>query len=91
VENSVYQALRSGGVFVFDSAEPGQVPGRTPRKDWRQGNDWAILVEVEEDRRKNVLVRRITYFRRFGKRSPPVRAVPIAARSCRVCGAKAVN
>src|SRR5947209_5688592 len=48
----VHRALRPGGVFVFDVAGPGRGGGRGPRqKNW-QGEDWAILLETEEDERR---------------------------------------
>lgn len=60
----VHRALRRGGIFVFDVAEPGQVRGPAPRRGFREAEDWSVLVEVEEDPRKNVLTRRITTFRK---------------------------
>lgn len=57
----VYDALRPGGVFVFDIAEPGQ----TPRRSHFVGKDWAILFEAEP--RSDFLIRRMTIFRRLGK------------------------
>ena len=63
----VYDALRLGGVFVFDILEPGQLPGGKPRKGHRTGDDWAVVVDVEVDRAQQVLTRRITSFRRIGK------------------------
>lgn len=61
----VYAALRPGGLFVFDLAEPGR--GRGPRQRHVQGTDWAVLVEVEEDARTRRLTRRITTFRKVGE------------------------
>src|SRR5713226_7733875 len=43
----VYDALKPGGVFVFDVAEPGRRKG--PRQKHFEGPDWAVLMEVEED------------------------------------------
>ena len=57
----VYDALRPGGVFVFDIAEPGQ----THRRSHSVGKDWAILFEVEP--MGDFLIRRMTTFRRLGK------------------------
>jgi SAM-dependent methyltransferase len=62
----VYGALRSGGMFIFDVAEPGRSKAGPPQR-CRQGEDWAVLVEVEEDPRAQRLTRRITSFRRVGK------------------------
>lgn len=61
----VYSALKPGGLFVFDIAEPGR--GKGPRQKYRQGPDWAVLVEVDEDARTNRLTRRITTFRKTGE------------------------
>jgi SAM-dependent methyltransferase len=60
----IYAALKPGGVFVFDIAEPGR--GKGPRQKHREGKDWAVLVEVDEDPRTNLLTRRITSFRKIG-------------------------
>jgi SAM-dependent methyltransferase len=62
----VYQALRPGGAFVFDIVEPGAADG-APQRRFLEGPDWAILLEVREDRRRKTLTRRIVSFRRIGK------------------------
>jgi SAM-dependent methyltransferase len=63
----VHGALQPGGVFVFDVAEPGRGrPGGTTLKSW-QGRDWVLLLQTEEDRKRSVLTRRMTIFRRVGK------------------------
>lgn len=61
----VYNALKPGGLFIFDIAEPGR--GKGPRQKHREGPDWAVLVEVDEDARTNLLTRRITTFRKAGE------------------------
>ena len=61
----VYDALVLGGVFVFDIAEPGQVPRGTKTRGFTEGEDWVVLVEKEED--GDTLTRRITTFRREGE------------------------
>jgi SAM-dependent methyltransferase len=63
----VHQALRPGGVLIFDIVEPGQVPGAAPQRRFLEGPDWAILLEVSEDRKRKILSRRIVSFRRVGK------------------------
>lgn len=65
VFDRVYSALKPGGLFVFDIAEPGR--GKGPRQKHRQGKDWAVLVEVDEDAGTNRLTRRITTFRKCGE------------------------
>src|SRR5207249_1166197 len=58
--------LVPGGVFLFDVAEPGRIAeGR--RQQYRLEEDWAVLVDTEEDARQQLLTRRITTFRRVGK------------------------
>ncbi len=61
----VYDALKPGGVFVFDVAEPGRRKG--PRQKHFEGPDWAVLMEVEEDTRTNRVRRGITLFRKIGE------------------------
>jgi len=63
----VYQALRPGGIFVFDVVEPGLVPGGGPQRRFLEGPDWTILVEVREHPKRRTLTRRIVGFRRVGK------------------------
>ena len=58
----VHDALADDGMFVFDVAEPGRGVG--PRQRHWEGEDWATLVEVEEDPKLERLTRRITTFRR---------------------------
>ncbi len=57
----MHEALRPGGVFIFDIAEPG----RALRRAYAQGKDWAILFEAEP--RRDLLIRRMTAFRQVGK------------------------
>jgi SAM-dependent methyltransferase len=63
----VHHALRPGGIFIFDIVEPGQVLGSTPQRRFLEGPDWAILLEVREDRKRKILTRRIVSFRQVGK------------------------
>jgi SAM-dependent methyltransferase len=64
----VYAALRPGGAFIFDVAEPSRIPEEQPRRTALQGTDWAILVETSGDERRNELTRRIISFRKTGSR-----------------------
>jgi len=59
----VRRALVPGGIFLFDVAAPGRVPGRGPLKLHREGDDWAILVTLETDARRRILTRSMTCFR----------------------------
>jgi SAM-dependent methyltransferase len=63
----VYAALRPGGIFIFDFAEPGQVAPGGVRHGQLLRNDWAILFAIEEDHKRGMLTRRITTFRKSGK------------------------
>lgn len=60
----VRDSLRSGGLFVFDLAGPGRVPGGV-RRSFAEGRDWAVLVEAHE--RGRYLTRRIVSFRHVGR------------------------
>lgn len=60
-----YNALRPGGIFVFDVAEPRRIP-RKPEKKWSEGRSWTIAVEIDGDPSLSVLRRRIVTFRRDG-------------------------
>ncbi len=62
----IHAALAPGGLFVFDVVEPGRVPGPGPRRAFFEGADWAVLVTSEEDRKRGLLTRRITSFRKVG-------------------------
>jgi SAM-dependent methyltransferase len=63
----IHQSLISGGLFLLDVAEPGRVPGAGIARSYFEGDDWAVLVTTEEDRRQKLLTRRITSFRRVGE------------------------
>lgn len=57
----VHDALRPGGAFIFDIAEPG----RALRRAHAEGKDWAILFAAVASR--GLLIRRMTTFRKVGK------------------------
>jgi SAM-dependent methyltransferase len=63
----VRHALRPGGLFVFDIAQSGRAGGSGKRQRIAQGEDWATLVESEDDATTRTLTRYITAFRRIGK------------------------
>jgi len=80
----IYAALAPGGLFLFDVVEPGRVPGPGPRRSFWEGEDWAVLVTSDEDRRRGLLTRRITSFRRVGdlyRRDEEVHRQRLLARS----------
>ncbi|MGE3805068.1 MAG: class I SAM-dependent methyltransferase [Gemmataceae bacterium] len=62
----VHTALRPGGIFVFDALQPGHVRP-SPQRRFREGADWAVLVEIDEDAKSAVLTRTITSFRKVGE------------------------
>jgi hypothetical protein len=47
------------------------VRGRSPQRNWREGDDWAVLVEVDEDATARRLTRAITTFRLVPPAEPP--------------------
>lgn len=63
----VYNRLIPGGIFIFDIAEPGQVEPGATTKGFTEGKDWIVLVEKQEDREQNKLIRRIITFRQVGE------------------------
>lgn len=76
----IYDTLRQGGVFIFDIAEPGYVSGSNPQNSYYEGQDWAILLEKEEDKKRNKLTRKMTIFRQVGnlyRRSEEVHCVQL--------------
>jgi len=62
----VYNALVPGGLFVFDIAEPGQILRGDTGKAFREGEDWIVMVEKQEDRKRNLFTRRIISLRKKG-------------------------
>jgi SAM-dependent methyltransferase len=63
----IHDALHPGGVFLLDVAEPGRVAGNGLARAHFEGNDWAVLVSTEEDRKRRILTRTITSFRQVGE------------------------
>jgi SAM-dependent methyltransferase len=63
----VHDALAPGGLFVFDALGPGQVPPGDRKKNFRVGEDWAVLSELEEDAGRGAMERRIVSFRKVGE------------------------
>lgn len=62
----VFDALAPGGLLLFDSAGPGRVPGPGSIRNHFEGPDWALLWTAAEDRRRRLVVRTITWFRKTG-------------------------
>ena len=60
----VFDSLISGGVFIFDLAEPGRCRGKT--QAFFEGSDWTCLVEFQHDEARQQLTRRIVTFRKTG-------------------------
>jgi len=61
----VYRSLRPGGVLIFDVLGPGAGNGAPPKR-FMEGPDWSIFLDVDEDRRRKILTRRIVSFRQVG-------------------------
>jgi SAM-dependent methyltransferase len=62
----IARALRPGGVLVFDALVADRGAPMCYR-NWRQGEDWAVLSDVDEDQTRARLTRTITTFRRVEK------------------------
>src|SRR5205807_4215166 len=62
-----HRALRPGGVFVFDIAEPARIPRSIPKTKWIEGRDWSLFVTISGDRVQNTLQREIVCFRKLGR------------------------
>lgn len=62
----IHDALAPGGIFLFDAAGPGRVPGGGPVKTHVDGGEWALLMNAEEDAASGRVTRCITSFRRVG-------------------------
>ena len=60
-----FQALRPGGLLVFDVAEPGRAKGSS--RSFREGTDWACLTEYVQDEQRQLLTREVTAFRKVGR------------------------
>lgn len=62
----VYDSLRSGGLLIFDFAEPGRHP--QPRQFVMRGDDWVCCGEILEDTTTETVTRNIDTFRKVGGR-----------------------
>jgi SAM-dependent methyltransferase len=60
----IHASLKPGGLLIFDAVTAGRVRGSG---HFREGPDWAVFAEAEEDRRRHLLTRRITSFRKIGQ------------------------
>jgi SAM-dependent methyltransferase len=60
----VHDALRSGGLFIFDVRRP---QAASPVQGHRAGPDWAVMFRAEEDAAGRELTRHITAFRKVGR------------------------
>jgi SAM-dependent methyltransferase len=61
----VHDALAPGGILLFDVAAVGREPaGR--RRDWHEGENWLLCLEVVEDAEGRLLTRRMAILRRDG-------------------------
>jgi SAM-dependent methyltransferase len=62
----VSKALVPGGLFMFDMAGLNRASPGGPHRTFAEGSDWAVLVETNLNETSQVLVRKITSFRRVG-------------------------
>jgi SAM-dependent methyltransferase len=62
----VHEALRPGGIFIFDARERATGPVE-PRVSARMGDTWACISTIEEDGEANTILRDITTFRKVGR------------------------
>ena len=62
----VHRALVPGGLFIFDILGAGQVAPATISRSFRAADDWLVTVKKTEDRKRSLLTRRITTFRKEG-------------------------
>lgn len=63
----VFAALRPGGVFVFDVAEPALANEGNRARTVLEGKDWTVISERRAFPSKRQLTRRIVAYRRIGK------------------------
>jgi len=78
----IYRSMQPGGLLIFDVAVPGRGDGPALRNF--EGRDWEILVAAEEDRKKNLLTRHITSYRKVGstyRRSREVHQLRLYSKS----------
>lgn len=62
----VHDALRPGGLFLFDAAGPARERPSVPRIGHWEGPGWALFLRVTQDASCRGLTRRIVTFRRRG-------------------------
>jgi SAM-dependent methyltransferase len=62
------EALRPGGVLLFDVVVPAEDPSTAPRRARSEANGWRVIAHVEEDRERGLLLRRIVTHRRVSGR-----------------------
>ena len=60
----VHDALRPGGLFLFDLPELG--PSWSARRHF-EGKDWALMMDVEDHSKRRFVRRKMTTFRKIGK------------------------
>lgn len=65
--SQVYNALRPGGVFIFDVLRQVPRKGQELSRSWYAGSDWAVLVETRPHGNGCRITREITSFRKIGE------------------------
>ncbi len=61
----VFKALRPGGWFILDFAEPGR--HTASKQSFVEGDDWACVAKYEHDKSRQTLTRQIVSFRKVGR------------------------
>ena len=80
----IFAALRPGGVFVFDTAEPPLAHEDNGKCTIAEGRDWMIASEKQADCSRHRLTRRIIAYRKIGKlyrRSEEIHQLELFKRS----------
>lgn len=62
-----FAALEPGGLLIFDVLEPDQLTGARAVKNWRDGDDWSVMVKTTENPEDHTLTRHIVSYRKVGE------------------------
>ncbi len=62
----VWDTLHPGGIFLFDTAEPGLLGAEPSSQRIIEADEWTMFLDYTEDRQQRTLTRNIHLFRRVG-------------------------
>ena len=62
-----YAALDPGGLLIFDVVDPQRLAGARSVKNWRDGDDWSVMVKTTENPDDRTLTRHIVSYRKVGE------------------------